>query len=121
MDTLHDHDPALLDGAAPETMARATAAQVREWMATVTLRLAGPGDGPAVAHLAALEEAPAPQAPLLLAERDGRAVAARSLVDGRAVSDPFARSSRLLELLALHAGAAARRGRGRERWRRGRS
>jgi hypothetical protein len=114
METLHDHDRALHGAAAPEPVARATAAQVREWMATVTLRLAGPGDGPAVARLAALEEAPAPLAPLLLAERDGRAVAARSLVDGRAVSDPFARSPRALELLALHAGAH------RERWRRGR-
>jgi hypothetical protein len=66
---------------------------------------------------ALLEDAPAPPAPLLLAGRDGRAVAARSLADGRVVADPFARSARALELLALHAEAGMR---ARGRWRRGR-
>ena len=66
---------------------------------------------------ALLDDAPAPPAPLLLAERDGRAVAAQSLADGRVVADPFARSARLLELLALSADAEMR---SRERWSRGR-
>ena len=103
MAMLHDHDRALLGAAAPDAVARATAAQVREWMATVSLRLAGPREGPAVARLAALD--------------DARAIAARSLADGRVVADPFARSARVLELLALHAGAEMR---SRERWSRGR-
>ena len=42
-----------------------------------------------------------PPGPLLVAEVDGRLLAARSLEDGRSVADPFHHTAHLSELLAL--------------------
>ena len=43
--------------------------------------------------------------PALIGERDGRAVAAISLADGRVVADPFVRTSQLVAVLRMRAGA----------------
>jgi hypothetical protein len=65
----------------------------------ITLRYAFPDDDAAVAHLAALDSAEVPPAPLLLAEVAGDVRAALSLVDGRVIADPFHRSLALVALL----------------------
>ena len=76
---------------------------------TISIRAATTGDGPALARLAALDSAPVPFGPVLLAEVDGRPHAALSVNDGRVIGDPFARTAELAELLRVHARMSARR------------
>ena len=70
---------------------------------TILIRAATAGDGPVLMRLAALDSAPVPFGPTLIAEVDGRPLAALALRDGRVVADPFARTAELVELLRLHA------------------
>ena len=81
---------------------------------SITIRPAGPVDAPAVARLAALDSAKAPTGDLLLAEADGRPVAALSVTTGAAVADPFLSSAEAVAVLRMRAGqlrapAAARK------------
>lgn len=80
----------------------------------VTIRRARPGDGPALARLAALDAARPLAGDLLLAEVEGEPWAALSLDDGRVVSDPFRPAAAARALLVLRADhlAAAAGGRG---------
>ena len=57
----------------------------------------------AVARLAALDEAPVPPPPVLIAEVGGEPRAARSLATGHVVADRFDGTAELVELLALRA------------------
>jgi hypothetical protein len=79
----------------------------------VTIRRARPEDRSALVWLAVLDDALPLEGDVLLAEVDGVVWAARSLADGRVISDPFrpaAEARALLELRArLLADAAARR------------
>ncbi len=75
----------------------------------ISIRAATASDGPALARLAALDSAPVPFGPVLLAEVDGRPKAALSLRDQSVVGDPFARTAELTELLRVHARATAER------------
>ena len=76
---------------------------------TISIRAATHGDGPALARLAALDSAPVPFGPVLLAEVDGRPQAALSINEDRVIGDPFTRTAELVELLRVHArGIAAR-------------
>lgn len=78
----------------------------------LTIRRAGARDAAAVDRLAALDSSRAPRGELLVAELDGRAVAALSLADGHVVADPFAHTADVVELLRVRARAARpRRGR----------
>lgn len=61
-------------------------------------------DETSVRRLAALDSAPVPAPPLLLAEGDGVLRAALSTADGTAIADPFYHSAALLSLLRAHAG-----------------
>ena len=70
---------------------------------SVTIRPAGANDRPALRRLAALDDAPVPADPVLLAEVDGVAVAAMSVEDGDSVADPFVLTASLVRLLALRA------------------
>ena len=74
----------------------------------LTVRLATAGDAATLSLLAQLDE----DAPLtgraLLAELDGRPVAALSLDENRAVADPFVASAGAVALLQLRAGQLAR-------------
>jgi hypothetical protein len=54
-------------------------------------------------RLAALDSALPLRGPALVADRDGRLLAALSLDDGRAVADPFERTAEAVELLRLRA------------------
>lgn len=83
-----------------------------------TVRRATPDDDGLLAALAQLDSAPPLVGPALLAERDGRAVAALELASGRAVADPFAPSLDAVALLALRRAqlrTPARHWRGRRR------
>ncbi|HYF25227.1 MAG TPA: hypothetical protein VD931_05765 [Baekduia sp.] len=78
----------------------------------LVIRPATPADAPAVVRLAGLDSAERLSGDVLLAERDGRLVAARSLSDGRTIADPFVPTADVVEVLALRAaslGAPARR------------
>ncbi len=84
---------------------------------SVTLRFAFPDDDQAVRALAALDCAPLPSPPVLLAEVGGAPRAALSLADGRAIADPFHHSGWVITLLRARAaqltgtGVARRSGR----------
>jgi hypothetical protein len=69
----------------------------------VTIRPATESDGPALARLAALDTAPVPAGPVLLAESDGQLRAALSLDGGAIVADPFHRTAAIVELLVTSA------------------
>ena len=54
-------------------------------------------------RLAALDDRRAPKAPALLAYVGGELRAAVSIVDGRAVADPFHRTAEIVEILKFQA------------------
>ena len=72
--------------------------------ASVLIRRAKAEDEPAIARLAALDERPElPRGERLIGELGGRVVAALEVCSGRAVADPFAPTSAIVELLGLRA------------------
>ena len=73
----------------------------------IVIRPASAADAAALRRLAALDGAPAPQAgpDALVAEQDGRLVAAHA--DGRAIADPFRPTAPIVELLRLRASQLA--------------
>jgi hypothetical protein len=74
---------------------------------TILIRAATPSDGPVLTRLAALDSAPVPFGPVLLAEVDGQPRAALALRGGAVVADPFARTAELVQLLKVHASTVA--------------
>jgi hypothetical protein len=74
---------------------------------TIVIRAATAADGPILTRLAALDSAPVPFGPTLIAEVDGEARAALALRDGAVVADPFARTAELVQLLKVHASTVA--------------
>jgi len=77
--------------------------------AGVTIRPAYADDDVAVRRLAALDSAPIPKQPLLLAEADGRLLAAVSLRNGAVIADPFEPTADVVALLELRAHQQIRR------------
>ncbi|MGH2885493.1 MAG: hypothetical protein ACRDPA_22790 [Solirubrobacteraceae bacterium] len=69
----------------------------------LALRVAGLEDASVLRRLAALDDAPPLDGPVLLALLDGTAIAAMSLRDGRVVADPFRPTADIVRLLALRA------------------
>ena len=74
----------------------------------LTVRLAHEADAGTLIRLAQLDEDAPLNGTSLLAELDGRPVAALSLDDDRAVADPFVASAGAVSLLRLRAGQLAR-------------
>ena len=74
---------------------------------TLVLRHATASDQPALRELAELDSTHLPAGPFLIAEVEGRAVAALSLVDGMAIADPFLPTAELVDLLRAHGSARA--------------
>ncbi|HEY7381226.1 MAG TPA: hypothetical protein VH572_08455 [Gaiella sp.] len=69
---------------------------------SITIRLGRHADaGPR--RLALLADRRLPEGPVLVAEADSVALAARSLVDGVTVTDPFAATADVVQLLELRA------------------
>src|SRR5947209_5410890 len=75
---------------------------------TLTIRRATAADEPALERLARLDSRRPTPAPHLVADADGRLVAAVSLRDGSAVADPFVASGPAVELLHERARHLAR-------------
>jgi hypothetical protein len=69
----------------------------------LTIRPARTDDAHALVRLAALDCAPRPPEPLLIAEIDGAVRAALSLRTGAVIADPFHPTAAVVELLALRA------------------
>ncbi len=69
----------------------------------VTIRSAGSGDEGALRRLADLDSTRVPDGPVLMAEIEGRAVAAISVLSGASFADPFIRTLELRRLLELRA------------------
>jgi hypothetical protein len=69
----------------------------------VTIRRAGSGDEGALRRLADLDSTRVPDGPVLMAEIDGRAVAAISVVSSETFADPFTPTLELRRLLELRA------------------
>ena len=79
---------------------------------SVLIRAARGSDGAALERLAALDSAEVPAGSLLVAEADGRVVAAIASSTGEAIADPFLPTADVIALLQLRAaGASAPRGR----------
>ena len=70
-------------------------------MNPVTVRPYLPDDSRSVWRLAALDDRRVPAEPLLLAETNGRLVAAVSRRTGEAVADPFEPTAHLVEMLRV--------------------
>lgn len=68
-----------------------------------TIRFANADDAAAIDRLAQLDSSVVPAAPQLVAEEDGRLIAALSARDGAAIADPFTRSADAVELLRRRA------------------
>lgn len=71
--------------------------------AAVTVRAAQARDAQALRRLAALDDQPLPQAPLLIGEVGSRPLAALSLTDRRVVADPFVPTTEVVAMLRLRA------------------
>jgi hypothetical protein len=69
----------------------------------LVIRPAYPDDHGALVRLARLDSQRPLAGPLLVAERDGRLLAALAPATGRAIADPFAPTADLVALLRLHA------------------
>jgi hypothetical protein len=83
----------------------------------VVVRRGRPADVDAVEILAALDSSRPLTGRIVVAELDGRVVAAISQHDGRVVSDPFVPTADLVEMLRVHtAGGRSTAARPRRRW-----
>jgi len=69
----------------------------------IVIRTACRRDSRRLERLAALDSGPTPTGPTLVAEIDGRLVAALPIAGGGAVADPFEPSAALIEMLRLRA------------------
>lgn len=70
---------------------------------SLTIRRANGADTTALTRLAALDSSRVPSGELLLAEVDGRLVAALSVDTGAVVADPFEHTAAVVESLRVHA------------------
>ncbi len=70
----------------------------------LVIRIATPGDRRSLERLAELDSTETPTGATLIGELRERVVAALSLSDGKAIADPFVKTSDVLELLRLRAG-----------------
>lgn len=102
---LHENDLKAA-AAATRTRRRAADAEARDEQgqpADVVIRRTTSGDGPALAALSALDAAPMPFGPALVAEVSGAPRAVLPLDGGRAFGDPFRPTDELVALLELRA------------------
>jgi hypothetical protein len=83
--------------------------------AECTFRPAQAGDREAILRLAQLDSQREPSGPLLVAESEGRVVAALPLEAGDAVANPFVRTAELVEILRLRAAQLSSGSNGRRR------
>jgi hypothetical protein len=70
---------------------------------TITIRLTGPEDQPALRRLAALDSSPVPEGWMLLAEVGDEPWAAVEVRTGTAIADPFRPTADIVALLRMRA------------------
>lgn len=87
---------------AADQWARASNAEAPD-TTRIELRHARRDDGDVVRHLAAMDEEPALEGPVLLVIVNGSAVAALALDDRRVVADPFVATTEAVSLLRVRA------------------
>jgi hypothetical protein len=75
----------------------------------VVIRLGREDDSAALERLRQRDTGTVPPEPQLVAELDGRILAARSLATGEAIADPFVRTAELSAMLAVRASQLAPR------------
>ena len=73
----------------------------------IHIRDSRPTDAAELRRLAALDSATVPHGDLLIAEEDGRLVAAYSPDDSRAIADPFRHTAVVVDMLRLRSRAAS--------------
>jgi len=105
MQTLSLHHHTAAAQAADQRRVAAEHRRSHQPVGAVAMRRATVEDERAVRRLAQLDEMTPPQGDVLLAEVDGRLVAALPLEGGRAVADPFTPTREIVELLVLRAAA----------------
>lgn len=105
MQPLSLHHDAAAAQAADLRRSAAAHRRARHHTGEVALRRATFGDSAALARLAQLDETAAPAGDVLLAELDGRLVAALPLAGGEAIADPFVPTQEIVALLRLRAAA----------------
>ena len=76
--------------------------------ASLTLRHANASDTDGLVRLAALDSSRVPSGELLVAELDGRLVAALSVDTGAAIADPFEHTAAIVESLRVQAQRESR-------------
>jgi hypothetical protein len=76
--------------------------------ASLTLRHATAADQASLARLAALDSSRVPSGELLVAELDGRLVAALSVDTGAAIADPFEHTATIVDSLRVQARRRSR-------------
>jgi len=74
--------------------------------AAITIRHAAADDMKSLERLAALDSRRVPSGELLVAEVDGRLLAATSIDTGAVIADPFEHTAAIVELLQIQARAA---------------
>jgi hypothetical protein len=84
-------------------MSEKRGSQLDSTLDAVTIRRAGVDDEAALRRLADLDSTRVPDGPILMAELDGRAVAAISILSGESFADPFTPTLELRRLLELRA------------------
>ena len=82
---------------------------------SVTIKLSTEADRDRIRRLAELDSRPAPHGDVLLAEVQGRLVAAMGM-DGSIVADPFERTASIVRVLRTHLDGGERRERRRRGW-----
>ena len=82
---------------------------------TMTIRRASTADLGSLALLASLDSARVPELPMLVAESEGRMLAAVPFDGGSAIADPFEHTSAVVDLLELPRSPDSRGRRGRAR------
>jgi hypothetical protein len=103
--------------AMPRTLSHTHSSLRADAEAELTVRPAQYSDYDALERLAALDSArPLAGGQVLVAEVDGRLVAAVSLHDGRAIADPFVPSAEAVEILRVHAAGSPAKARVRRPW-----
>src|SRR3954462_9348243 len=90
------------------SMSRSASSPKLPLIAAVVIRPAYPDDDATLERLARLDSRRPLDGPILVAERDGRVLAALSPNDGTTIADPFASTADLVALLRLHATDTAR-------------
>jgi hypothetical protein len=83
------------------SLAYATTSRDTDGGGNLVLRRGRPTDAAGIAVLAQLDSARPLTGPSIVAENDGRLVAAVSLHDGRVVADPFTPTADVVEMLRL--------------------